>query len=45
MDFGIVVLFAIGSVFIVVVQAVALAMLVSWNKELRREVEVNKPPF
>jgi hypothetical protein len=44
-DFGIVLAFAIGCVVFVSIQAVALAFLVKWNAELRKEVEANRPPF
>lgn len=37
--------FAIISGFIVSVQAIALAMLTKWNKELRAQVKYLEPPF
>ena len=43
--FWVFVVFGIGSVIVVSVQAVALVFLTKWNAELRREVELNKPPF
>lgn len=44
-NFGIVLAFAIGAVAVVSIQAIALALVVRWNNELRKEVRLNQPPF
>jgi ribulose 1,5-bisphosphate carboxylase large subunit-like protein len=44
-DFFIFAFFAIGSAFVVVVQAITIALLAKWNAELKKQVEYFKPPF
>jgi hypothetical protein len=44
-DFFIFLFFAIGSAFVVVVQAITIALLTKWNNELKKQVEYFKPPF
>ena len=37
--------FAIGSLFVVVIQAMTIVLLTKWNKELRKQNEYLQPPF
>jgi cell division protein FtsL len=37
--------FAIGSLFIVVIQAMTIVLLTKWNRELKRENAYLQPPF
>lgn len=38
-------MFAVGSAFVVVIEAITIALLAKWNKELRERVEYLEPPF
>ena len=44
-DFFVFAFFAIGAAFVVVVQAMIIALLAKWNAELKKQVEYLKPPF
>lgn len=38
-------LFGIGSVAVVSIQAITIVFLTRWNNELKKQVEYLKPPF